>query len=243
MKILDGRKVANEILDHVAREVEELKKQDIQPKLVIILVGEDPASLAYIRQKTKSCEKTGMLHEMVEYPDSVTTEELIAKINELNEDTSVHGMIVQLPLPKHVYAPDVIKAIDPAKDVDGFQAYNIGKMVLSPEFEHLAPCTPKGVIRILEHYDIPIQGAEAVVVGKSNIVGKPMAVMLMNRGATVTVCHSKTKDLKSHTLRADIVCSGVGRAKLITEDMIKEGAIMIDIGYTMVDGKPCGDID
>jgi methylenetetrahydrofolate dehydrogenase (NADP+) / methenyltetrahydrofolate cyclohydrolase len=241
--VLDGRKVADKILQKVKEDVEQLKKRDINPKLTVILVGENPASLAYIRQKLKSCKKTGIEDELAEYPESVTTEELIAKINELNEESSVHGMIVQLPLPKHVSEPEVIKAVDPEKDVDGFQAYNVGKMFLSSEFEHLAPCTPKGVIHIMEHYDLPIAGKEAVIIGKSNIVGKPMAIMLLNRGATVTVCHRKTQDVKEHTLRADIVVSAVGKPKLVTADMIKEGAVVIDIGYNLVDGKAVGDVD
>lgn len=241
--VLDGRKVAQMILGKVAREVEILKENGISPKLVVILAGENPASLAYIRQKIKSCEKTGITHELMELPESATTENLIEKIHALNEDETVHGIIVQLPLPEHIYEPEVIKAIDPAKDVDGFQAYNVGKMFLSSEFEHLAPCTPKGVIHILEHYKIPVGGSEAVVVGKSNIVGKPMAIMLLNRGATVTVCHRKTRNIKEHTLRADIVVSAVGKPKLITADMIKEGAVVVDIGYNLVDGKVVGDVD
>lgn len=241
--VIDGRKVADSILETVTREVKTLKEQNINPKLVVILVGDDPASLAYIRQKLKSCEKTDIGHELVELPESVTTEDLIAKIHSLNEDKAVNGVIVQLPLPDHVYEPEVIKAIDPVKDVDGFQAYNIGKMFLSSQFEHLAPCTPKGVIRILEYYGIPIEGKEAVVVGKSNIVGKPMAIMLLNRGATVTVCHRKTKNVKEHTLRADIVVSAAGKPNLITADMVKDGAVVIDIGYNLVDGKAVGDVD
>ena len=172
----------------------------------------------------------------------MATEELIDKIRELNEDEKVHGILVQLPLPKGVYAPDVIKAIDPKKDVDGFTAYNLGKMMIGTEFEHLAPCTPLGVIRLLEHYDIEVRGKEVVVVGHSNIVGKPLSMMLLNRNATVTTCHIDTKDLAFHTKRADILCVGVGKPGLITAEMVKEGAVVVDIGVNRLkSGKLVGD--
>ena len=216
----------------------------IHPKIAVVLVGKDPASLSYIKQKQKACNATNIEWVQFDLEESVTTEELIEKINELNEDESIHGILVQLPLPKHVFAPDVIKAIKPAKDVDGFTAYNIGKMFLSTDFEDLAPCTPLGVIKMLEYYDIEIEGKEAVVVGHSNIVGKPLSTMLLNRNATVTTCHIHTKDLASHTKRADILCVGVGKAKLITADMVKDGAVVVDIGVNrMENGKLCGDTD
>ncbi|MBT4917793.1 bifunctional 5,10-methylenetetrahydrofolate dehydrogenase/5,10-methenyltetrahydrofolate cyclohydrolase, partial [Candidatus Peregrinibacteria bacterium] len=244
MELLDGRKVSKAMLLHLEKEVNHLKVEHILPKLVVILVGKDPASLSYIKQKQKACAATGIEWDQIDYEESVTTEILIGKIDELNNDETVHGILVQLPLPDHIFAPDVIKAIDPMKDVDGFTAYNLGKMFISPEFEHLAPCTPLGVIKMFEHYDIDVKGKEAVVVGHSNIVGKPLATMLLNRNATVTVCHIDTKDLAFHTKRADILCVAVGRPNLITADMVKDGTIIVDIGVNRLEsGKLVGDVD
>lgn len=244
MELLDGRKVSKEMLLHLEKEVSQLRVNHVLPKLVVILVGKDPASLSYIKQKQKACSETGIEWDQFDYDESVTTEELIEKIDELNADETVHGILVQLPLPKHIYAPDVIKAIHPKKDVDGFTAYNLGKMFISTDFEHLAPCTPLGVIRMLEHYNIDLKGKEAVVVGHSNVVGKPLATMLLNRAATVTVCHIDTEDLAFHTKRADILCVAVGKPNLITSDMVKEGAVVVDIGINKLDsGKLVGDVD
>jgi methylenetetrahydrofolate dehydrogenase (NADP+)/methenyltetrahydrofolate cyclohydrolase len=244
MEILDGRKVSKKILLKIRSEVSNLNLDHIHPKISVILVGRDPASLAYVRQKQKACDETGIEWEQFDYDTDVTTEDLIKKINDLNEDSSVHGILVQLPLPNSVYAPDVIRAIDPSKDVDGFTAYNVGKMFLSTEFEHLAPCTPRGVIRLLEHYNISVEGKEVVMVGHSNLVGKPLATMLLNRNATVTVCHIHTKDLKAHTEKADILCIAVGKPNLITEDMVKDGAVVVDIGINRLDdGRLVGDTD
>ena len=244
MILLDGRKVADEILENLTKEVAELQKKNISPYLAVILVGKNPASLSYIKQKRKACEKTGIKWEQLDYDESITTEELIKKIHELNDRPDVHGILVQLPLPKTVYAPDVFRAIDPKKDVDGFTAYNIGKMFLSTEFEHLPPCTPAGVIELLDYYKIDLKGKDVTVVGASNIVGKPLSIMFLNRNATVTTCHIFTKDLKSHTINADIVAVGVGKANLITADMVKDGVILIDIGCNKKeDGKLCGDAD
>ena len=243
MKILDGKLVSSHVLDNVKKEVEELKENGVQPKLVVVLVGDNPASLSYIKQKTRACDHTGIAHELLHYPESMTHDDLIALIHELNEKEDVHGLLVQLPLPEHIYAPEVIKAISPRKDVDGFHAYNLGKIFTSVEFEELAPCTPMGVIRMLDYYDISVEGLDATVVGASNIVGKPMSTMLLNREATVTTCHIKIKDLKKHTLNADLLVVAVGKAGLISEDMVKEGAIVIDVGCNKVDGKLCGDVD
>ncbi len=241
---MDGRKVSKEMLLNISREVNNLKLDHIHPKLAVILVGKDPASLSYIAQKQKACTKTGIDWVQFDYEPDIDTDFLIKKIRELNEDETIHGILVQLPLPKHVYVPDVLKAIDPRKDVDGFTAYNLGKMFLNTEFEHLAPCTPRGVIRLLEYYEVETEGKEVVMVGHSNIVGKPLSVMLLNRNATVTTCHVHTKDLKSHTKRADILCVAVGKQNLITEDMVKEGATVIDIGINRRDdGSLCGDVD
>lgn len=243
MDLMDGRKVSKEILLKLQSEVSDLHLDHVHPKLAVILVGKDPASISYIRQKQKACAITGIEWEQFDYETDVTTEQLIEKIQDLNDDSDIHGILVQLPLPKQVYGPDVIKAIDPRKDVDGFTAYNIGKMFISSEFEHLSPCTPRGVIRLLEHYEIPIQGKEVVIVGHSNIVGKPLAMMLLNRDATVTVCHIYTKDLASHTKKADILCVAVGKPDLITADMVKDGAVVVDIGINRLDGRLVGDVD
>lgn len=244
MEILDGKKVANEIYLELKKEVSRMELAHIHPKLAVILVGKDPASISYVSQKQKACAITGIAWQQFDYETDVTTEQLIEKIKELNADQTIHGILVQLPLPKQVYAPDVIRAIEPKKDVDGFTAYNLGKMVLGQEFEHLAPCSPEGVINLLEYYKIPIEGKNAVVVGHSNIVGKPLSIMLLNRNATVTTCHVFTKDLASHTRNADILFIAVGKPNLITADMVKDGAVVIDIGINrLANGKLVGDID
>lgn len=242
-KIIDGRRVSDFVLDEVKSSVASLHKKKIKPKLVIILVGENPASISYIRQKALATEKTGILYDQVNLKTSTTTKKLIEVIERLNKDKSVHGILVQLPLPGHISTPLVIRAIDPMKDVDGFQAYNLGKMFLSPEFEDLAPCTARGIIRMLEYYKISPAGKHVVIVGRSNIVGKPTSVMLLNRDATVTVCHSKTKNLKKITLQADILIAAVGRPGMVKADMIKKGAVVIDVGTTKVENKITGDVD
>lgn len=244
MALLDGIKVSKEILLKLEHEVNRMKLEHIHPKIAVILAGQDPASLSYIKQKQKACGETGIEWEQFDYSTDVTTEELIEKIHTLNQDDKIHGILVQLPLPDHVYTPNVIRAINPMKDVDGFTAYNLGKMFLSTDFEHLPPCTPMGVIKLLEYYSVPIEGKEAVVVGHSNIVGKPLSLMFLNRNATVTTCHIYTKDLVFHTRRADILCVAVGKANLIKADMVKEGACVVDIGVSLLqNGKLCGDTD
>ncbi|MBD3360755.1 bifunctional methylenetetrahydrofolate dehydrogenase/methenyltetrahydrofolate cyclohydrolase [Candidatus Peregrinibacteria bacterium] len=245
MALMDGRKVSKEILLNLEKEVNKLHDQyHVHPKLGVILVGRDPASLSYIKQKQKACAKTGIEWEQFTYNTDVSTEEIIEKVKELNEDEKFHGILVQLPLPEKIYTPDVIRAIDPKKDVDGFTAYNLGKMFLSTKFEHLAPCTPMGVIKFLEYYKIPIEGQDIVVVGHSNLVGKPLAAMFLNRNATVTVCHIHTKDLSSHTKNADILCVAVGKPNLITANMVKDDSVVIDIGINRLeDGKLVGDVD
>jgi methylenetetrahydrofolate dehydrogenase (NADP+)/methenyltetrahydrofolate cyclohydrolase len=245
MQLLDGKTVSEDVYNRLKGEVAALKEKDIHPKLVIILVGDDPGSLSYIRSKRKASEKVGVISDVLTYkPDEIDTQKLIAKIEELNADRTVHGILVQLPLPAHIYTPEILKAIDPKKDVDGFTAYNLGKMFISREFEDLVPCTPLGVIRMLEFYKIPLEGKNAVVVGASNLVGKPMATMLINRRATVTVCNSRTADLASHTKKADILVVAVGKIGLITEDMVKEGAVVVDVGINRrADGKLTGDVD
>lgn len=239
--ILYGKPVAEAVLNALKPDVENL-----DPKLVVVQVGNDPASSSYIRQKMKSCEAVGMRHEHMHLAEDIDIASLMTTVEKLNNDADVTGFIVQLPLPKHLSAhvPEIIRAIDPKKDVDGFGAYNLGKMFLSTEFEHLPPATPSGVVAMLEHYKIPVAGKHVVVLGRSNIVGKPLAVMLLNRNATVTVCHSKTKDLAVITRQADILCLAVGSPKMVTKAMVKEGAVVIDIGVSRDSaGKLCGDAD
>lgn len=242
--LLNGRAVASSLLSDVKAEIDELKASGHALKLVVVTVGEDPASKVYVGHKEKACNKVGMDFEWMTFDESLTEEALIKQVNLLNEDPSVTGMIVQLPLPKHIDSAKVIKAINPYKDVDGFHAYNVGKMVLSKEFEDLAPCTPKGIIKILDHYKIDVTGMNVTVVGRSNIVGKPVANMLLNRSATVSICHSRTKDLKEYTEAADLLVVAVGKAHFITADMVKEGVIVIDVGMNRLeDGRLVGDVD
>lgn len=239
MQILDGKTLSKTLIESVKEKVKKL-----QPTLAVVLVGENPASLSYIKLKQKACERVGIDYRQINLPPHITQEALIEEIKKLNQDDQVNGFILQLPLPDHIYSPEVIKAIDPTKDVDGFQAYNIGKTFLSPDFEDLPPATPLGIVKLLDHYDIPVQGKEVVVVGHSNHVGKPISVMLLNRNATVTTCHIFTKDLASHTKRADILVVAVGKEKLITADMVKQGAVVIDVGVNRnAQGKLCGDVD
>lgn len=240
MQKLDGKSVGQKILKKVKEEVKKLK--NICPKVTIILIGDNPASISYVNQKRKACEETGIEFSLFHKP-KISHKDLIKKIEELNSDNSVHGILVQLPLPKNIYTPEIFKAINPKKDVDGFTAYNLGKMFLSTEFEDLAPCTPKGVIKLLEEYKIEIQGKNVTVIGHSNIVGKPLSIMFLNRNATVTTCHIHTKNLKEHTLKADILAVAVGKPRLITKDFVKKGAIVIDIGFNMKDNKIVGDVD
>ena len=238
--ILSGREAADALLEELMPKVKRL-----DPKLVIVQVGEDPASASYIKQKFKSCEKVGLRSEHVHLPADTSYEELLKKIDGLNKDDDVSGFIVQVPLPDHLNdkIPQITRAIEPQKDADGFGAYNLGKMFLSAEYEHLPPATPSGIIRMLEHYKIPIEGKHAVVVGRSNIVGKPIAIMLLNRGATVSICHSKTPDLAAVTAQADILIAAVGKPKLITADMVKVGVVVIDVGVNRTDDGLCGDVD
>lgn len=239
MTILDGKALSEKLIISSKEEVFKLK-----PKLAVILAGENPASLTYVKNKKKACETAGIEYEEKRFPDTISQEELLAEVETLNNDSTVDAFIVQMPLPAQIYVPDIIRAIDPKKDADGFHAYNLGKMFLSPEFEDLPPATPAGIIKLLDHYDIKIEGKEAVVVGHSNHVGKPISVMLLNRNATVTTCHIYTQDLASHTKRADILISAVGKPKLITADMVKEGAVIVDVGINRDDdGKLCGDVD
>ncbi len=212
---------------------------------MVVQVGDDPASASYIRQKVKSCDRIGMRHEHKHLPVEITLEELYEVIESLNTDDDVSGFILQLPLPPHLqpHVPELLRAIEPGKDVDGFTAYNLGKMFLSTEFEHLPPATPAGILSLLHYYDIPVEGKHAVVVGHSNIVGKPLSVMLLNRNATVTTCHIHTQDLAAQTRQADLLFVAVGKPGLITADMVKDGAVVVDIGITRTDDGLKGDAD
>ncbi|MCX8087096.1 MAG: bifunctional methylenetetrahydrofolate dehydrogenase/methenyltetrahydrofolate cyclohydrolase FolD [Rhodocyclaceae bacterium] len=242
-QIIDGNVLAQAVRAELAEKAAALKAtQGITPCLAVILVGEDPASQVYVRNKVAACEKAGFASLKFTYPAEVEPAAVLGKIAELNADPAVHGILVQLPLPPHFDADLVLEAIDPAKDVDGFHAENVGALMQGkPRF---IPCTPYGVMKMLESAGVPLKGAEAVIVGRSNIVGKPMAMLLLAQDCTVTLCHSRTQDLAFHTKRADILVAAVGRAKMITGDMIKPGAVVIDVGINRLpDGKLCGDVD
>ncbi len=242
-RILDGNALAASVRAELAAKAATLKAtQGITPCLAVILVGEDPASQVYVRNKVSACEKAGFLSIREVYPPNVEPIEVLAKIAALNADPAVHGILVQLPLPRQFDTEAVLEAISPDKDVDGFHAENVGALMQgTPRF---LPCTPYGVMKMLESENVPLKGAEAVIVGRSNIVGKPMAMLLLAKSATVTVCHSQSKDLAFHTRRADILVAAVGRARMITGDMVKPGATVIDVGINRTpEGKLCGDVD
>ena len=242
-QILNGNLLAKTYLQQYEKELAKLNQNSIKPHLTMVLVGDNPASQSYIRKKQESCQKVGLSTEVIILPTNTTQAQLSKVINKLSSNPLVHGILVQLPLPEQLSVPYVLKFLSPRKDVDGFHAYNTGKLFRSAKYEKLAPCTPKGVIRILEDNQIPIKGQHVVVVGHSDIVGKPLAVMLLNRDATVTICHKFTPELKQHTLQADILVSAVGKKHLITKDMVKEGAIVIDVGFSKEGKKIYGDCD
>ena len=239
-KILTGKEPADALLETLRAPV-----QKLNPKLVIVQIGDDPGIDAYIRAKVKACERIGLRAEHRHLSASVTKEEMLTLIGEINGDADVTGLIVQTPLPSRLEkdAPVLFRAIDPKKDVDGFTAYNLGKLFLSQEFEHLPPATPAGIISLLEFYKIPVAGKHVVIVGRSNIVGKPLAMMLLHRDATVTICHSKTKNLAAYTKEADILIAATGKEKLMSADMIKKGVVVIDVGITRTDAGLTGDVD
>jgi methylenetetrahydrofolate dehydrogenase (NADP+)/methenyltetrahydrofolate cyclohydrolase len=241
-RIIDGNALSAEIRGQLAERAASLKTSGIIPCLAVILVGEDPASAVYVRNKVAACEKAGIRSLRDVYAPDADPAVVFARIAELNADPSVHGILVQLPLPKHFNSEAVLEAISPEKDVDGFHAENVGALMQgNPRF---IPCTPYGVMKMLESANVPLKGAEVVIVGRSNIVGKPMAMLLLAKSCTVTICHSQSKDLTFHTRRADILVAAVGRAKMITGDMIKPGATVIDVGINRTpEGKLCGDVD
>ncbi len=240
-KILDGKVLSAEIREQVSRRVEALKQRGVTPGLAVILVGDDPASEIYVRNKGKGCEETGMLSRTVKMDASTTQDALEAEIDRLNADPAIHGILVQLPLPRHLDEQAALAKILPEKDVDGFHLINAGRLMTGSE--GVIPCTPKGALYMIKSTGEELSGKEAVVIGRSNIVGKPMAMLLMRENCTVTVCHSRTKNLEEHTRRADILVAAVGRAGFVTADMVKPGAIVIDVGINRVDGKVCGDVD
>lgn len=243
MQRIDGKALANKVQIDIAIQVEQLKQEkNIVPGLAVILIGDDPASHAYVKMKAKACEKVGFYSITHSMPDTISQEEIIATIEMMNGNPRIDGILVQLPLPPHVDTDKILEVIDPNKDVDGFHAFNVGRLVTN--LDSFVACTPLGVMKMFEEYKIDLKGKDVCVVGASNIVGKPMSALLLNAEATVTTTHIHTKDLKSHTSRADIIVVGVGVPKLITKDMVKDGAIVIDIGINRIeDGSLVGDVD
>jgi methylenetetrahydrofolate dehydrogenase (NADP+) / methenyltetrahydrofolate cyclohydrolase len=241
-KLIDGNALARQIRAEVSGRTEALKARGIQPALSVILVGEDPASQVYTRHKVNDSTETGLAATLERYPADMSEAQLLARIEALNANPDVHGILVQLPLPKHMDTNKVIETISPAKDVDGFHVASAGALMIGqPGFW---PCTPYGCMKMLESIGCELRGKHAVVIGRSNIVGKPMALMLLQKNATVTVCHSATKDLKAHTLQADVIVAAVGKRNVLTADMVKPGAVVIDVGMNRDDhGKLCGDVD
>ncbi|MDH5510474.1 MAG: bifunctional methylenetetrahydrofolate dehydrogenase/methenyltetrahydrofolate cyclohydrolase FolD [Nitrospinota bacterium] len=240
--IIDGKTLAAFIRAEIKAETDHiLAERNLKPGLAVILAGDDPASAVYVRLKEKACAEVGMASFQHNLPSSVTQEELLALIDRLNGDSAVSGILIQLPLYPHLDSNAALDRVDPGKDVDGFHPINVG--LLSQNLATLMPCTPAGCMEMLDRYNIPIEGAHAVVVGRSNIVGKPLAAMLLHRNATVTICHSRTRDLISITRQADILVAAIGRPKMITADMVKPGAVVLDVGISKVDNKLYGDVD
>lgn len=241
-QLIDGNALSRQLRADVAARVQALKARGITPGLAVILVGDNPASQVYVRNKVKACEDTGMYSVLETWPASMGESDLLARVDALNNDPAIHGILVQLPLPAHIDAQKVIEAISPAKDVDGFHVASAGALMTGlPGFW---PCTPHGCMKMLEHIGYDLRGKHAVVIGRSNIVGKPMALMLLQANATVTVCHSATRDLATHTRQADVVVAAVGKRNVLTADMVKPGAVVIDVGMNRNEaGKLCGDVD
>ncbi|MEY3060759.1 MAG: Bifunctional protein FolD protein [Pseudomonadota bacterium] len=239
---IDGNALSQILRADVTKRATALKARSITPGLAVIVVGENPASQIYVRNKVKACHDSG-LHSLLEkHPDSLTQEALLDRISVLNQDTSIHGILVQLPLPKHIDAQKVIEAISPAKDVDGFHIASAGALMTG--MAGFWPCTPYGCMKMLDSIGYELKGKHAVVIGRSNIVGKPMALMLLQKNATVTICHSATQDLKAITLQADVIVAAVGKRNILTADMVKPGAVVLDVGMNRnEEGKLCGDVD
>ena len=239
---IDGKEVSASVRNDITEKVKELSAKGVIPGLAVIIVGNGPASRVYVNNKKKGCEQTGMNSFEYALPEETTTEELISLIEKLNGEKDVHGILCQLPVPKHIDEEKVLNAISPDKDVDAFHPVNCGK-VMTGDYT-FAPCTPAGMVEMLKYYNIPIAGKHCVIIGRSNIVGKPMAMLMLKENATVTVCHSRTQNLAEITKQADILVAAVGRPKFVTPDMVKDGAVVLDVGINrMEDGKLCGDVD
>ncbi|MGN0453547.1 MAG: bifunctional methylenetetrahydrofolate dehydrogenase/methenyltetrahydrofolate cyclohydrolase FolD [Ruminococcus sp.] len=242
MQIIDGKKVSAEVKAQVAKETELLKSKGIVPGLAVVIVGDDPASRVYVNNKKKACELVGFKSEEYALPAQTTQQELLDLVKTLNDKKDINGILVQLPLPEQLDEKQVIEAINPIKDVDAFNAVNVGKIMIG-DYDFL-PCTPAGVMEMLSYYNIPVSGKNCVVIGRSNIVGKPMAMLLLHQNGTVTICHSKTRNLKEICAGADILVAAVGIPKFVKADMVKEGAVVIDVGMDRDEnGKLCGDVD
>ena len=240
--ILDGKALSAQCKESIRKQVEELAEKGCRPGMAVVLVGENPASKVYVRNKEKDCQECGIYSAMYHLPEETTEKELLELLDTLNHDSSIHGILVQLPLPKQINSQRVIEAIDPQKDVDAFHPTNVG--YLTQGMPRFAPCTPAGIVKLMEAYQIDPAGKHCVVIGRSNIVGKPMALLLLQRNGTVIICHSGTKDLKEQTLQADILVSAVGKTGFVTADMVKEGAVVIDVAMNRnAEGKLCGDVD
>ncbi|MBO5912232.1 MAG: bifunctional methylenetetrahydrofolate dehydrogenase/methenyltetrahydrofolate cyclohydrolase FolD [Clostridia bacterium] len=241
-EIISGKIISAAVKERIATEVNELKAKGVTPGLAVIIVGTDPASQVYVGSKERTCIELGMYSEKYELPENTTNEELLALVEKLNNDDKIHGILCQLPLPKHLDEKAVIDAILPEKDVDAFHVQNVGKIMLG-DYDFL-PCTPAGIMEMLKYSDIDPQGKHCVVIGRSNIVGKPMAMLMLHANATVTICHSRTQNLKEICREADILVASVGKAKFVTPDMVKDGAVVIDVGINRDEnGKLCGDVD
>ena len=242
MILIDGKKVSAEVRNRLAEETKILKeKTGKEPGLATVLVGDDPASAVYVRNKNKTCRELGFQSFENQLSSDTTEEQLLNLIDDLNSNPNVHGILVQLPLPDQIDSEKILQAIDPKKDVDGFHPVNVGKLVVGNAL--LTPCTPTGIIELLDHYGIEISGKHAVIIGRSNIVGKPVSMLLLQRNATITICHSRTKNLEEVTRRADILIAAVGRPHFVTENMVSEGTAVIDVGINRVDGKLTGDVE
>ena len=241
-QLIDGNALSQQLRAQVAIDTQALKAQGLTPGLAVVLVGDNPASQVYVRNKVKACHEAGLHSVLEKYDASMTESDLLARVHALNNDTSIHGILVQLPLPAHIDAQKVIEAISPAKDVDGFHIASAGALMTGmPGFW---PCTPYGCMKMLESIGYQLKGKHAVVIGRSNIVGKPMALMLLQQNATVTICHSATQDLKAQTLQADVIVAAVGKRNVLTAEMVKPGAVVLDVGMNRnLEGKLCGDVD
>jgi methylenetetrahydrofolate dehydrogenase (NADP+)/methenyltetrahydrofolate cyclohydrolase len=239
--VLSGKTISAELTELQKQQVEKLKAKGIQPGLAVVLVGENPASQIYVRNKMRACEKIGIYSKTIRLPEDISQEKLLSVVDELNQDDKIHGILVQLPLPKGIDEKSVIMRISPNKDVDGFHILSAGRLFTG--IQGFVPCTPKGIMYMLESAKIDLDGKHAVVVGRSNIVGKPIAMLLLNANCTVTICHSHTKNLKEITREADVLVAAIGKPKFITADMVKDGACVVDVGINRVDGKVVGDVD